>query len=335
MSYEMFRTAIASRLHDRLPVKLLHDVLQQIDEVASKYEIRRTCTDIILVSDEPEMVKMYLTSLAIANKAKSTLNDYRMHLKRFFSHIKKPFNVVTTNDIRKYLFEYQIESGLAKSSLDHVRTVVNAFYSWCVNQEIMERNPVKLVDKIKVPKKILPPLEQIDLEQMRGACKTPREKALIDVLYSTGMRVSEAAALKLNNINWKDRSMVVMHGKGDKQRVTYFNPEAEVSIKNYLESRNCESEYLFCKSRAPHTGVTRESLEREMRHIRSRVSDKLSVLPTPHTLRRTTATTASDRGMPIEDIQALLGHESIDTTKHYITVTQNRVQTNYNRFMAG
>lgn len=332
MSYEMFRTTIATRLQDYLPVKLLHDVLQQIDDVASQYEIKRTTTDLITISDEPEMVKMYLASLAIANKAMSTLGDYRMHLKRFFTHVKKPFNTVTANDIRLYMHEYQMESNLAKSSLDHVRTVIYGFYSWCVNQEIMERNPCKLVDKVKVPKKQLPPLEQIDLEYLRAGCQTPREKALVDFLVSSGCRIAECAALKLSDINFADRSVLIRHGKGDKQRVTCFNAESEVSLRVYLSSKKHESEYLFSRSRAPYGEISSTALRREICKIRKRVM-QVPVKTTPHTLRRTMATLASDNGMPIQDIQLLLGHSSLDTTMRYVSRSDQKIQTSYRRYI--
>lgn len=178
-------------------------------------------------------------------------------------------------------------------------------------------------------------MKQIELEHMRAACKTPRERAIVDVLFASGVRVSEAAALLLDDINFVEHSIHVRHGKGDKERITYFNAEAEISIRKYLETRDGDDPHLFCKSRAPYTGLSRNALEDEIRKIRNRIPEKLSVKPTPHTFRRTTATVASDRGMPVEEIQALLGHESLDTTMRYITTSENKIKADYSRFMAG
>ena len=135
--YEIFRTEFASRINTKLPPELLTEILTELDLTAASYTIEKQCTDLITVSDEPEPVKLFVSALAVEQKAMGTIRDYHSKLIRFFSHVRKPFNMVTTNDIRTYLFYYQQESHLEKSSLDHVRTVINAFYNWLVDQDIM------------------------------------------------------------------------------------------------------------------------------------------------------------------------------------------------------
>ena len=337
MSYESFRHSIVSRFMDAdLPADLLNRLMLEIDTVAQDYKIERNCTDLISYDEgNKEAVKSYIAALAVKNCAKSTMLDYLRGLQQFFGAINKSFTTVTTNDIRIYLFGAGQQRNWCPATADHKRTIINSFFNWCVDEEILNRNPARSIPVIKVPKKKLKPLKQIELEHMRSACVSPREKALVDILFSSGIRVSECAALTLDDINWQERSILVRHGKGDKERITYFNPEAEVSIKAYLKVRKGEDRHLFTKTRAPYTGITKEALEAEIRQIRERIPEKLSFKPTPHSFRRTMATTASERGMSVEEVQALLGHESIQTTMQYVTTNETRVKHDYSRFMAG
>lgn len=332
MSYEQYRSKLASRLMDILPTEKIHDVLHELDLLSAGYEITPKCTDIIPADETPQIVKMFIAALAVENKAKTTLRDYTMHLKRFFLHVPKPYNIITTNDIRVYLFSYQQESNLAKSSLEHTRVVINAFYNWCVDQEYLDRNPAKKIEPIKVPKTGREPIPLVEVEQLRFACKTLREKALIDFLFSTGCRISECAALEIQDIDWRERSVRIRHGKGDKFRITYFNAESEVSLKAYLASKTHETKALFSRSRAPYGHISNVALEREIRHIRDRVETSVQVCP--HALRDTFATTLSQRGMPIEQIQQLLGHTNLDTTRRYVRTSQEDTRSNHQKFIA-
>ena len=331
MSYEIFRTSLSARLlnHD-YPAKLIHDVLQELDIVAADYEIRRACTDLIVTDGVPQVLKNYCASLIIENKARGTVEGYRRELTRFFAAISKPFNQITTNDIRIYLYRRQQENNLSKSTVEHIRVIINAFYSWVVDEELMDRNPARRIEPIRVPRPDRRPVPAVDLEYLRKACETPRERALVDFLYSTGCRISECSALDVSDINWADRSVRIRHGKGDKARTTYFNAEAEVSLREYLDSRPHESSALFCSSRAPYGHVTRELLEREIKSVRSR-SGQLTVPVTPHILRHTFATTALANGAPVQHVQQLLGHASLDTTMIYTHIQQEDIRTSHRK----
>ena len=332
MSYEQFRSSLSARLMDRrIPPKLMHDVLQELDVIAADYEIRRACTDLIPASGLPEIVKLYCAALAVENKALGTIDGYRRDLFRFFETVRKPFNQITTNDIRVYLYSRQQEGCLAKSSVEHLRVVINAFYNWLVDEEYIDRNPARRIEPIKVPRSGRQALFALDLEYLRKACQSPREKALIDFLYSTGCRISECAALDLADINWTDRSVLIRHGKGDKQRVVYFNAESEVSLHEYIRSRPHESSALFCKTRAPYGHITREALEKEVRKIRDRVG--LSVTVTPHVLRHTFATTALNNGAPVQHVQQMLGHASLDTTMIYTHHQQDDIRASHRKYV--
>jgi site-specific recombinase XerD len=336
MSYKQFRQSIVTRLVESdIPAAFLNRVMQEIDIASQDYKIEKQCTDLVVYNEGIQpMVKLYISSLVVKNCAKSTLKDYTMILCRMFEVIRKPYNQITTNDIRLYLSGLNQNVNWSAETREHKRSVIATFFAWLVDNEYLSRNPAKNIPVTRIKKKKLKPLKQIELEWIRNACETNRQRALVDLLYASGLRVSECAALTIDDVDFKEHLIHVRHGKGDKERTTFFNPESEVSLRAYLEEKEGSDPHIFCKSRAPYTGVTREVLETEIRKVRERVP-ALSVKATPHTFRRTTATTANDRGMPVEEIQMLLGHANISTTMQYITVGEERVKSDYTRLMVG
>ena len=332
MSYELFRTQFAAVLPPRVAPELRNDILQALDYVATQYDIRRACTDLIVPGELPDVAKMYLASLAVQNKSPLTIDDYHRNLTKFFEAVRKPYALISTNDIRIYMFNYQQEHHLAKSSLEHLRVVINAFFSWLVDEELIERNPARRIDPIRYDRCGRSPVPAVELEHLRLACETPREKALIDFLYSSGCRVSECAALNVGDIDWRDRSVRIRHGKGDKSRITYFNAESEVSLRAYLDTRPHASVALFCSQRAPFGHLSKEALEAEVRRIRARVPD-LTVQVVPHALRTTFATTLSSSGAPVQHVQKLLGHASIETTMRYVKVSEEEARLSHRKIM--
>lgn len=333
MSYELLRTQLAARLSCRLPVELLHDLLQELDMVAVDYDIKRSCTDLTVAGGLPEPVRMYIAAMAVENKSKATLDNYLGILRTFFSRVNKSINVITTNDIRTFLWSYEKERGISKNTLEHMRVVINAFYSWCHDEELITRNPAKRVERIAVPKHEREPIEQIELEYLRKACRNKREKALVDFLYSTGCRISECAALVMADIDFRDRSVRIRHGKGDKARTTYFNAEAEVSLREYLQKRRFPSNAVFASHRSPHGNVSAHALRDEVRKIRKRTNN-ISRPVTPHVLRHTFATTLIGNGTPVEHVQKLLGHASLDTTMIYAKLDQQDVRNSHSKRLA-
>ena len=196
MSYEKLRNEIAAtRLQSRSSGDVAA-ILAVIDQASSGYEITKKSTDLIVAEEFPQIIKMYVASLAVENKSRCTTEGYLRTLRAFFDSVRKPFDAVTTNDIRAYLYAYQQQRGVKNSSLDHIRTVINGFYAWCVREEYLIRNPVAKIAKIKSGPVNRPRMTALELETLRHACSTPREKALVDVLYSTGIRVSELTALQ-------------------------------------------------------------------------------------------------------------------------------------------
>lgn len=335
MSYEQYRHSILTRLSDILPADIVNRVMHEIDSVSVDYTIERSCTDLIAVDSLPEAVKAYLASMAVENCKRSTLSDYKHILLAFFKRLGKPFTTVTTNDIRQYLFNRKTERNWVPETMEHNRIVINAFFSWLVDNEYLNRNPAKPIKPAKINKKKLKPLGQMELEHFRDACETDRERALVDFLYATGCRITEATQVTLDDIDWTDRSVVIRHGKGDKERITYFNAEAELSMKRYIKNRNGNDRHLFVSGRAPYTGLTRESLEKDIRNIRNRIPELLSVKVTPHTFRRTMGTMAVRHGCHIEQVKELLGHASLDTTMQYVTILQDDMKHSHGKYLAG
>ena len=333
MSYDLFRADYSSRLSGVLPdPALLPEILHVLDIVSVSYDIKKTCTDLIVYDGLPEPVRLYIASASIENLAKGTLEGYYRILSMFFSVVHKPVDQVTANDVRLYLHNYKLNRKVKDHSLDHIRICLNGFFEWCADEEIIRRNPIRKKCKIKYAEPERLPLSALELEKVRDACKDLREKAMVDFLYSTAARVSEFCALNKDDINWQEHTVRIRHGKGDKARTTFLNPEAEISLRAYLASRSDGSEALFVAHRAPHNRLGVKSVQDEIRRIVSRV--KLSVHVTPHIFRHTAASLALQRCMPIEQVQKFLGHAKIQTTLRYAKVLDFDVRQNHARYVS-
>lgn len=304
-------------------------VLRVLDRVAEGYEIRRKETEMVVYGEGlPELVKIYLVCKKMAGLTDATLENYRVVLEVFFRDMRKNPDRVTANDVRMWLFSYQQRRGNSNRTMDKYREYINRFFSWAQNEGYIPVNPVKNVEQIRYEEKPRQALSQVELEYLRKACRTPRELAIVEVLYSTGCRVSETAGLKKSDVDWIEKS-VHLFGKGRKHRTSYLNAKAEVALRTYLESREDESEYLFVSSRQPVTGLSRGGMEKIIRNVAERAQIGKKV--TPHVFRHTTATTAIQSGMPVEDISKLLGHESIDTTMIYAEISTESVRAGHKK----
>ena len=262
------------------------------------------------------MVKTYLVCKKMAGLADGTVNNYKIILNVFFDKVKKEPQFVTANEIREFLYLYQEQKGVSRRTIDKYREYITRFFTWAYNEEYIQNNPAKNIAAIKYEEKPREALTQVELEYLRMACATIRERAIIEFLYSTGARVSELATIKKNDINWYEKS-VRLFGKGRKHRTSFLNAKAEVALKKYLESRSDDNEFLFVSMKKPYRSIAKDGIEKIVRNIANRVFDNIGKRITPHILRHTTATTALQSGMPIADISKLLGHESIDTTMIY------------------
>lgn len=330
--YEHMRNDFLSAAHDaNISADALAAAVRILDQVAARYEIQPRELSLVVYNDGlTEVGKLFLVCKKIEGLSENTLATYMRTLKLFFREMKKPFEKITANDIRVYLFNYQQARGCSNRSLDKYRGYLRTFFDWATDEGYLERNPMRTIQPIKYERKPRQNLTQLELEYLRTACQTPREKAIIEFLYSTGCRVSELAGVKKSDVDWNAKT-VHLFGKGRKHRTSYINAKAEVTLREYLETRSDDCEHLFVSERRPYRQIKPAAVEKIVRIIYGRTGGKIQKHVTPHVLRHTTATMAMESGMPIVDISKLLGHEKVDTTMIYAHVSNADVQAGHRK----
>ena len=312
--YENFRTVLTVNLASVLPdAATLGNVLRMVDATMSDFELSRKQMAIIPAAGTPDVVKYYIASKGVSNLSRGTLQQYRYKLEHFFAAVRKSYLDVTANDIRIYLYNFKLERSASDSYVDNVRVTLSAFFRWLTENEYIQRNPCVRVEPIKHAAPQREPLSTLGLESLRVHCETIREKALIDFLYSTGCRVSECAALQKTDIDWSQNAVLIRHGKGDKARVVYFNDESSVSLRAYLSARTDSTPALWVSQKAPHGQLLPHALEAIVR----KVGKRAGIHAYPHRLRHTFATVGLRNGIPLDKVQALLGHSDPKTTLIY------------------
>lgn len=332
MSYELFRNDVLSNLISAVPQDLIVPVLNIIDRASAEYDIKRKVVSLTVVNGGiPEPVKMYLAARSTENIKKKTLDVYLCSLRNFFNAIRKPIDQVTANDIRCYLYDYQQRTGVKDRTLEQLRIHINNFYEWCIREDLMQKNPCCKVRHIKYYATPREPFNPIEIETLRACCKDLREKAVVDLLFSTGLRVSELCALCLEDISFKTNEVKVRHGKGDKFRITYLNAEAVVSLQAYLASRSDSCPYVIVN----HTGnekhmIHKKSIENLIRNVCSRAGID-SRRAHPHVFRHTFATVMVRNGAPVQHVQQLLGHAKLETTMVYAQLSQDDIRRTHER----
>lgn len=302
--------------------------------VAYNYDISKKTTEVATqnTEDMPQLLKTYLVCKKMEGLSEATLYNYGHCLKIFFNTLNKLPEQITANEIRVFLYKYQEERKISNRTLDKYREYISWFYQWACDEEYIERNPARAIKPIKHEVKPRQALSQIELEYLRKACTTPKEKAIIEVLYSTGCRISELVNLNKFDIDWNEKS-VHLFGKGSKHRTSFLNAKAEVALHEYLETRMDAEECLFVSDRRPYHRIKSDALQKIVRTISERASNNIGKHVTPHVLRHTTATTAIRNGMSVEDISKLLGHEKIDTTMIYAKTSMANVQAGHKKYI--
>ena len=254
---------------------------------------------------------------------------YRTTIETALAKVGKAVRHITTDDLRTYLNDYQQTSGASKVTIDNIRRILSSFFSWLEDENYIIKSPVRRIHKVKVGKTVKETYTDESLEIMRDNCESPRDLAIIDLLASTGMRVGELVRLNREDIDFQNRECIVT-GKGDKQRRVYFDARTKIHLQNYLSGRTDTEEALFVSLLAPYNRLQISGVEVRLRRLGERL--KLSRVH-PHKFRRTLATMAIDKGMPIEQVQHLLGHQSLDTTLQYAMVNQNNVKISHQRYL--
>lgn len=304
------------------------NILNIIDTVSINYDITARERD---YKNALEILNEYLSCCEYIKMSAGTIENYKLVLSAMVNSLCIPINDIRTTDLRSYLHNYQKERNIADSTLNKYREYLRSFFQWCVNEGYCERNPAAGLKPIRCEKKQHEYYTQTDLELIRVACSDDRDIAIVEVLYSTGCRVSELCHLKKSDVNW-DNNTVQLYGKGKKHRISYLNAKATVYLKRYLDGRTDCEEWLFLSKRGAHS-MTPAGIQKILRDIYSRTNGELDKKITPHKFRHTTATLSLQNGMPIEDIQALLGHENIETTICYARTCNENVQMNHKRYI--
>ena len=302
----------------------LQEVLQNI---FAKYDV--VDNGIQESKSEPDYVELFLSAKRIEGCSEKTLNYYKSTIDALISTLNKDVKHIETDDVRRYLTDYQAKKNSSKVTIDNIRRILSSFFSWLEDESYILKSPVRRIHKVKTSTIIKETYSDEELEQMRDNCNELRDLAIIDMLASTGMRIGEMVLLNRSDIDFEERECVVF-GKGSKERVVYFDARTKIHLQDYLDSRTDDNEALFVTLRSPHDRITIGGVETRLRDFGKQIGIKKVH---PHKFRRTLATMAIDKGMPIEQLQRLLGHSKIDTTLQYAMVKQSNVKTAHRKYI--
>lgn len=277
-----------------------------------------------------QYMSMFLAAKKIEGCSERTIQYYEVTVKHFLKQISTPIRKISTDEIRAYLVDYQKINNCSKVTLDNIRRNLSSFFSWLEEEDYLLKSPMRRIHKIKTKTVVKETISDEAIEKIRDSCDESRDLAMIDLLYSTGIRVGELVRLNIENIDMEQRECVV-YGKGDKERKVYFDAKTKIHLQKYLEERDDNNPALFVTLDSPHDRLKISGVECRIREIGNKLGlHKIH----PHKFRRTMATRAIDKGMPIEQVQKLLGHSQIDTTMRYAIVNQANVKISHQKFIA-
>ena len=276
-----------------------------------------------------ELIAMFIAAKRIEGCSEKTLSYYQTTIDTMVSALGKSVQHILTEDLRSYLTDYQKRHRSSRVTIDNIRRILSSFFSWLEDEDYIIKSPVRRIHKVKTASSIKETYSDEELERMRDSCTELRDLAMIDMLASTGMRVGEMVLLNRDDINFAERECIVF-GKGDKERIVYFDARAKLHLQEYLESRTDSNPALFVTLRAPYDRIRIGGIESRLREMGKRLNiQKVH----PHKFRRTLATMAIDKGMPVEQLQRLLGHQRIDTTLQYAMVKQSNVKSAHRKYI--
>lgn len=305
------------RLQEVLEHALVHKQISETEE-----EVNEALTN-------EQLLESFLAAKRIEGCSEKSLAYYRTTIDAMTAKVEKNVREMETDDLRTYLTEYQQEKNSSKVTVDNIRRILSSFFSWLEDEDYILKSPARRIHKVKAALTIKETYTDEALEKMRDSCEEFRDLALIDMLASTGMRVGELVLLNRDDINFEERECVVF-GKGSKERMVYFDARTKIHLQNYLQERTDDNPALFVSLRAPHERLQSGGVERRLRELGKKLDiEKVH----PHKFRRTLATIAIDKGMPIEQLQQLLGHKRIDTTLQYAMVKQSNVKLAHRKYI--
>ena len=329
MKHNIIKNVLAAVAHlpqaeqDAIHTVLLRE-LEQV-EISPRESDGARC-----MRENGELEQAFIAAKRLEGCSEKSLAYYHATLNKLLMALNKPMNTISTADIRAYLSSIQESRALSRVTVDNIRRIFSSFFSWLEDEDLIQKSPVRRIRKVRAESLIKEVLTDENLEILRDSCIEPRDLAMIDILVSTGIRVGELVKMNRQDIDFQERQCVVF-GKGNKEREVYFNARAKIHLLNYINARTDDNPALFVSLHAPHTRLTIGGVESRLRAVGSRA--KVHHVH-PHKFRRTMATMAIDKGMPIEQVQRLLGHVRVDTTLHYAQVNQNNVKQAHRKFIS-
>lgn len=313
-------TAMAPHLSNE-QLDILHDTLVQAMQELPNTAVAEEAT--------PDLVQIFLSAKRVEGCSDKTVLYYDSTIRNVLTAVGKDVREVTTDDLRIYLDRYQSTNGVSKVTIDNIRRILSSFFAWLEDEDYITKSPVRRIHKVKTCKTVKETYSDEALELMRDHSECDRDLAIIDLLASTGMRVGELVKLDRSDIDFANRECIVL-GKGNKQRKVYFDARTKIHLQRYLNSRKDDNPALFVTLQRPYNRLQISGVEIRLR----RLGEKLNLNKVhPHKFRRTLATMAIDKGMPIEQVQQLLGHQSVDTTLQYAMVNQSNVKQSHRRYI--
>lgn len=317
--------SLMAPLLNKLQREALHRALEDsFDKASFEPDVMESETD-----RNFSILEAFLSAKQIEGCSEKTLLYYQKTISSMLNGIKKGIKNITTEDLRCYLTDYQRQKTVSKVTIDNIRRILSSFFSWLEDEDYVVKSPVRRIHKVKTNKIVKETYSDEALETMRDSCENLRDLAMIDLLASTGMRVGELVLLNRRDIDFQERECIVF-GKGSKERVVYFDARTKIHLGNYLKHRTDENPALFVSLKAPFHRLHIGGVEVRLRQLGKKLKiDRVH----PHKFRRTLATTAIDKGMPIEQVQSLLGHQKIDTTLQYAMVKQQNVKMAHRRYI--
>lgn len=321
--------------------KIISEILNEITNeselkevlyrVLGKYEIKEKSSEIRTVDKTwKKELSDFLTRKMIDGRSEGTIKLYKLHLSRMLSYINKPVKDIAESDLFMYISVYKKTRNVSNVYLENIRLSFSSFFGWLNNKGYIPKNPASGLDPIKTGKKIKKPFSEIEMEKIRMSCDTIRDRAMLEFLYSTGIRVSELTKINRDDIDYEQMEVVV-NGKGNKERTVYLTPIACMHLKMYIKSRNDDNTTLFASLRRPFKRMSKEGIENAIRKIGKMAGVEKCH---PHRLRRTMATSILNKGMPVEEVREILGHSKLDTTMLYCQVSKENVKHNHKKYMS-
>lgn len=319
---------VVQRMLPYLDNKQLVNLQNNLNQVLQRYDVE-LINGGNSENDNKELVEKFISAKRVEGCSEKTLKYYLATIEVMTSSLEKDVRTIQTEDLRKYLTDYQIQNDSSKVTIDNIRRILSSFFAWLEDEDYIIKSPVRRIHKVKTVSNIKETYTDEELEWMRDSCEELRDLAIVDMLASTGMRVGEMVLLNRDDLNFNERECIVL-GKGSKERMVYFDARTKLHLQEYLKGRVDDNPALFVTLRAPYKRIQIGGIESRLRELGK--SLKISRVH-PHKFRRTLATMAIDKGMPIEQLQRLLGHQRIDTTLQYAMVKQSNVKMAHKKYI--